>query len=108
MTRASNGARLMVLSSASKLARWLATAWLTWARWRRGLRLRLRERGLALLQRGDGDVVGGLLGVEVLLGDELGVVELLGAAEVELLLLEVGLGLGDVGLRRSSRRRCRS
>ena len=52
----------MVLSRASKLARWLA------------------------------------LGVEVLLGDQLSVIEGLGAAEVELLLLEVGFGLVDVGL----------
>ena len=50
------------------------------------------ESGLALGEGGDGDVVGGLLGVEVLLGDELAGVEGLGAVEVELLLLEVGLG----------------
>ena len=63
-----------------------------------GLGLGLGERGLALGEGGDGHVVGGLFGVEVLLGDELFVVEGLGAVVVELLLLQVGLGLVDVGL----------
>ena len=63
-----------------------------------GLGLGLCERGVALLERGDGDIVGCLLGVEVLLGDELVVVKGLGAVEVELLLLKVGFGLVDVGL----------
>ena len=52
---------------------------------------------LALGEGGDGQIVGGLLGVVVLLGDELVLVERLGAIVVELLLLEVGLGLLDVG-----------
>ena len=63
-----------------------------------GLGLGLGECGLALGEGGDGDVVGSLFGVEVLLGDELVVVEGLGALVVELLLFEVGLGLVDVGL----------
>jgi hypothetical protein len=33
VTRPSKGAREMVLSRASKLARWLAMAWSRWARW---------------------------------------------------------------------------
>ena len=90
VTRPSKGARLMVLSRASKLARWLATAWSRWARWDAVWALGLGERGDALVEGGGGDVVGGLLGVEVLLGDELGVVEGLGAVEVEFFLLQVG------------------
>ncbi len=62
-----------------------------------GLGAGLGEGGLALGQGGDGHVVGGFFGVEVLLRDELLVVERLGAVEVEALLLEVGLGLIDVG-----------
>ena len=54
---------------------------------RGGLGERLRECGLALGEGGDGAIVGGLLGVEVLLGDQLGVVKGFGAVEVELLLL---------------------
>ncbi len=49
------------------------------------------------VEGGDGEVVGGLLGVEVLLGDQLALVERLGAVPVELLLLEIGLGVLDVG-----------
>ena len=63
-----------------------------------GLGLGLGEGGLALGEGGDGDVVGGLLGVVVLLGDELFVVEGEGAVVVELFLHEVGLGLVDVGV----------
>ena len=63
-----------------------------------GLRLGLGEGCDALVESGGGDIVGGFFGVEVLLGDELGVVEGLGAVEVEFFLLEVCLGLGDVGL----------
>ncbi len=62
-----------------------------------GLGVGLGESGLTLEKGGDGHIVGGFLGVEVLLGDQLLVIEGLGAVEVELLLLEVGLGLGDVG-----------
>ena len=62
-----------------------------------GLGLGLGDGCLALVERGDGHVIGCDLGVEVLLGDELVLVELLGAVVVERLLLEVGLGLGDVG-----------
>ncbi len=50
--------------------------------------------GLTLLQSGDGHVEGGFFGVEVLLGDELFLVEGLGAVVVELLLFEVGLAPG--------------
>ena len=82
-----------MLSSGVGVGGRLATAWSSWARGGGGLGLGLGERGFALSEGGDGDVVGGLLGVEVLLGDELLVVELLGAVDVELLLLEVGLGL---------------
>ena len=90
------------------MARWLATAWFEVA----ALRSRSgpwpgRERPDALGERGDGHVVGGLFGVEVLLGDELVVVEGLGAVVVELLLLEIGLGLRRCWPRRSSRRRRR-
>ena len=63
-----------------------------------GLSLGLGEGGLTLRKGRDGHVVGGFFGVEVLLGDQLVVVEGLSAVVVELLLLEVGLGLGDVGL----------
>ena len=63
-----------------------------------GLGAGLGERGLTLGEGGDGHVVGGFFGVEVLLGDQLFVVERLGAGVVELLLLEIGLGLSDVGL----------
>ncbi len=62
-----------------------------------GLGLGLGDGGLALGEGGDVDIVEGLLGVEVLLGDEVVVVEGLGALVVELLLLEVGLGFFDVG-----------
>ena len=68
-----------------------------WPRWESVWALGLGESGLTLGEGGDGHVVGGLFGVEVLLGDQLVVVEGLGAVEVELLLLEIGLGLGDVG-----------
>ena len=63
-----------------------------------GLGAGLGESGLTLGQGRDGHIVGGFFGVEVLLGDQLLVVEGLGAVEVELFLLEIGLGLGDVGL----------
>ncbi len=98
----------MVLSRASKLARWLATAWLTWPRCEAVCALAWASAASRCCERGDGDVVGGLLGVEVLLGDQLVVVERLGAVVVELLLLEVGLGLRRCWPGRSSRRRCRS
>jgi hypothetical protein len=50
-----------------------------------------------LSEGGDIYVVEGLFGVEILLGDELVVVQLLGAAEVQLLLFEVCPGLVDCG-----------
>ena len=62
-----------------------------------GLRLGLGKCCLALGEGSDGHIVGGFFGVVVLLGDQLFVVEGLGAVVVELLLLEVGLGLSDVG-----------
>jgi hypothetical protein len=62
-----------------------------------GLRLGLVELGNGLGHGGDIEVVGGLLGVVVLLGHDAVFVEGLGAIPVELLLLEVGLGVLDVG-----------
>ena len=62
-----------------------------------GLSLGLGDGGLTLLQGRFGDVEGGFFGVVILLGDEFGLVEGPGAVEVEALLLEVGLGLDDVG-----------
>jgi hypothetical protein len=66
------------------LARWLATAWFMWPRMESVWALAWASGGLALVERGDGHIVGGLFGVEVLLGDELVVVEGLGAVVVEL------------------------
>ncbi len=48
--------------------------------------------------RGHIGVIGGLLGVEVLLGHDAGLVEGLGALPVQALLLQIGLGVLDVGL----------
>ncbi len=64
-----------------------------------GLSLGLGDGSLALGEGRDVDIVGSLLGVEVLLGDEVVLVEGLGALVVEFLLLEVSLGLFDVGFR---------
>jgi hypothetical protein len=61
-----------------------------------GLGFGLKDGSLALGEGGDVDVEEGLLGVEVLLGDELVVVEGLGALVVELLLFEVGRSFVDV------------
>ena len=58
----------------------------------------LGETGDGLGEGGDIEVVGGFFGVEVLLGHDLGLEEGLGAVIVELFLLEVGLGMIDVGL----------
>ena len=63
-----------------------------------GLGAGLGESGLTLGEGRGGHIVGGFFRVEVLLGDQLFVVEGLGAGEVELLLLEIGLRLSDVGL----------
>jgi hypothetical protein len=63
-----------------------------------GLSASLGERGLTLGEGRGGHVVGGFFRVEVLLCDKFFVVEGLGAGKVELLLLEVCLTLGDVGL----------
>ncbi len=63
-----------------------------------GLGAGLGEGGLTLGEGRGGHVEGGFFRVEVLLGDQLFVVEGLGAGVVELLLLEIGLCLKDVGL----------
>ncbi len=67
---------------------------------RERLCFRLRDRGDALLQRSRRDVVSGLLGVVILLCDQLFVVEGQSALVVELLLFEIGLGLFDISLGR--------
>ena len=61
------------------------------------LRLGLVETGDGLRHRCDIGVVGGLLGVVVLLGHDAGLEEALGAIPIQLFLLEVGLGMLDVG-----------
>jgi hypothetical protein len=62
-----------------------------------GLGEGLGKSGLPLRERRDGHIISGFLGVIVLLGNELVVVECLGTSVVELLLLEVSLALLDVG-----------
>ncbi len=62
-----------------------------------GLRAGLGERGLGLSERGDVQVIGGFARIEVLLGHQLLGVKLLVAVVIELLLLEVRLGMIDVG-----------
>ncbi len=62
-----------------------------------GLGLGLGERGDALGEGGRGHVVGCFFAVVVLLGNELFVIERLGAVVVQALLFEIGLGLNNVG-----------
>ena len=59
--------------------------------------LGLVEPGDSLRHRGYVEVVGGLLGVVVLLGHDAGLVESLGAIPIQLLLLQVGLGVLHIG-----------
>src|SRR6202030_4161386 len=61
------------------------------------LGLRLNEAGIALGERGDGEIVGGLLGVVVLLGHDARLVQALGSVVVETLLFQVSLGVLDIG-----------
>ena len=63
-----------------------------------GLRLGLVELRHGLSHRGHVDVVGGLLGVVVLLGQNAVLIESLGALPIQLLLLQIGLGVLHVGL----------
>src|SRR5579859_7361313 len=62
-----------------------------------GLSAGLHHGGVRLVESGDGQVVGSFLGVEVLLGNELLLVEALAASPVQLLLFEISLGVFDVG-----------
>jgi len=62
------------------------------------LRLGLVDASYGLGQGGHIEVIGGLLGVEILLGQNAILVEGLGAVPVELLLFEVGPGVLHVGL----------
>ena len=63
-----------------------------------GLGAGLGESGLTLGKGRGGHIIGGFFRVEVLLGDQLVIVEGLGAGVVELLLFEVRLRLSDVCL----------
>ena len=62
-----------------------------------GLRLGLVHLGHSLGHGGDVEIVSGFLGVVVLLGHDAVFIESLSAVPVELFLLEVGLGVVDVG-----------
>ena len=62
------------------------------------LRAGLRQAGLLLVQGSHRRIVGRLLGVEILLGQKLVFVQLLGAVVVQLGVVQIGLGMVDHGL----------